>query len=68
MLDAPGQGPDDDEIAHLERLVHGDRQRSEQVAEDILHSQRHRDAAHAKAGDEGGDVHPQVRQHRQHYD
>lgn len=68
VLNGARQGPDDDEVTDLERLVHGDRQRSEQVAKDILHSQRHRDAAHAKAGDEGGDVHPQVRQHCQHDD
>ncbi|MNM90815.1 hypothetical protein D3C81_1030920 [compost metagenome] len=67
LLDGAGQCADDDEVAHLERLVHGNRQRGEQVAEDVLHGKRNGNAAHAKAGDEGGDVHAQVRQHGQQY-
>ncbi|MNC65952.1 hypothetical protein D3C75_1162930 [compost metagenome] len=68
MLDGASQRTDDDEVTDLERFVHGNRQRGEQVAQDVLHRQRDRNTAHPEAGDEGGDVHAQVRQHRQHYD
>ena len=49
VLDRTGQRADDDEITHLKRLVDGNRQRGEHVAENVLHRQRHRDRARPRA-------------------
>ena len=65
ILDLAGGAADIDGVAHLERLVDGDRQRGEQIAKDVLCRQRHGDAADAETGNEGGDVDTQVRQHGQ---
>ncbi len=56
-----------DEVAHLKRLVHRDGERGKQVSQDVLHRQRHRNAAHAQAGDEGRDVHTHIRQDGQQH-
>ena len=47
-------------IADDEGLVQRDRQRGEQIAEHVLQSQRHRDAADAQAGEQRGDVDAEV--------
>ena len=47
---------DADRVADVERLVEHDRQRGEEVAEDVLDRERDRDAADAEAGDERRDV------------
>ncbi len=64
MLDRTGQRTDDDEVADLKRLVHCDGQRGKHVAQNVLHRQRDRDTADPEAGDERGDIDPDVRQHR----
>ena len=65
VFNRTGERADNDEIAHFERLVDGNRQRGEHVAENVLHRQRQRDTADTQAGDECSDVVAQVRQHRQ---
>ncbi len=65
MLNRTGQRAHYDEIADFKGLVDGNGQRGEHIAQDVLHRQRHRDTAHAEAGDKRGDVDAQVRQHRE---
>ena len=55
-LHGAGIGVQHDEVADHERLVQRDRERCEQVAEDALERQRHRNAADAHAGHERRDV------------
>ena len=43
---------DADRVADVERLVEDDRQRGEEVAEDVLHGERDRDAADAERRDQ----------------
>ena len=59
---------DHDLIAHGERFVERNRQCREQIAEDVLHRQRHRDARDAKAGDECGDIDAEIVERQHHHD
>ena len=59
---------DGHEIADHERLVQHDRERREQVAQDVLGGERDRDAADAEPGDQRGDVEPEVVEDQQERD
>ena len=51
------------EVADLHGLIRDEGQPSEEMLHRLLGREGHRDAAHAEAGDEGGDVHAQHVQH-----
>ena len=55
VLDDARDLVDADVVADVERLVEHDRQRGEQIAEDVLHRERDGDAADAEAGDQRRD-------------
>ena len=61
VLDGARDLIDADRVADVERLVEHDRQRGEQIAEDVLHRERDGDAADAEAGDQRRDL---DREHR----
>ena len=51
VLDGSGDLIDADRVADVERFVEHDRERREQVAEDVLHGERDGDAADAESRD-----------------
>ncbi len=65
VLDLADEGVDDQVIADHKGLVEGDRQRGEQVAQDILQGERHRHAAYAQAGKQGGDIDADIAEHHE---
>src|SRR6185437_13260311 len=52
VLDGARHLIDANRVTDVEWLVEHDRQRGEQIAEDVLHGKRDRDAADAKSGDQ----------------
>ena len=68
MLDGPRHGVDGDRIADDERLVEHDGECAEQVAQDVLHRERDRDAADPESGNERRHVEaePVERDQREH--
>jgi len=55
VLDHADNGIDRDRVADVERLVEDDGERGEDVAEDVLHRERERDAADAQSRDQRRD-------------
>src|SRR6185436_17613526 len=62
MLDRAVHAFDLNRVAHDEGLVEDDRERGEEISEDVLDGERDGDAADAKSGDEGRDVDAEVLQ------
>ncbi len=57
----------DDEVAGHEGLVQHDRERREQIGEDVLDRERHGDSAHAQTRDQRRDLDAEVAQHDQQH-
>src|SRR3990170_7363447 len=65
VLDGAAQLAHNHEIADHERLVERDRQRGEQVAEDVLYRERNGHPADSQSRNEGGDVELEVIEYQQ---
>src|SRR5690606_35105297 len=63
-----GEVADDDEVAQDERLVEDDREGGEEIAEDVLESERDGDPPDAEAGDQCGHVDPEVLEDDEQHD
>jgi hypothetical protein len=59
-LHRAGELPHRDAVSDEERLVEGDGERREEILQHFLRGEGHRDAADAEAGDEPGDLDPEV--------
>src|SRR5580693_2248797 len=68
VLDRAGEGVQAQAVADDEGLVQSDRQRGEQIAEDVLQGERHCHAADAEAGEQGGDVDAEIAERDQDQD
>ena len=60
VLDRSGHVADDHEVSWDERLVEHDRERREQIAEDVLNGEGNRESTDAEARNQRGDIDPEV--------
>src|SRR5450631_3513810 len=60
VFDLADEGVYGQAVADHKRLVQGDRQRGKQIAENILQSQRNRNAADSEAREQRGDVDAEI--------